>query len=327
VSTEYRPHISVLLDECLDALAVGAEGVDQALFADLTFGGGGHSSEILRRFPKARLIAFDQDPEAIANGIKLLETNGWSDRAKLVHANFEQLKKWFDENNPGLFNGILADLGVSSHQFDAMERGFSFRGDAPLDMRMNPSNDSIMTAADLVNQLPESDLADLLYKYGEERLSRRIAARICEQRKTRPYRTTAELEEACFLSYPSGQRHKGIHPATRTFQALRIAVNDELGVLERLLADVPSLLAEKGTCAIITFHSLEDRIVKHTFKEIVAKSDNRVTILTKKPIVPSEREIDSNPRARSAKLRVLRREDHHGGLGGSKKKEKYRSRE
>ena len=220
MTMEYRPHISVLLEECLDALAVGAEGIDKALFADLTFGGGGHSSEILRRFPTARLIGFDQDPEAIANGRKLLEANGWSDRATLVHANFEQLKNWFDENNPGQFNGILADLGVSSHQFDAVERGFSFRGDAPLDMRMDPSNSSLMTAADYVNQLPESDLADLIFKYGEERLSRRIAARICEQRKTRPYRTTAELEEACFLSYPSGQRHKGIHPATRTFQAL-----------------------------------------------------------------------------------------------------------
>jgi 16S rRNA (cytosine1402-N4)-methyltransferase len=322
VSSEYLPHVSVLLEESLDALATGAEGFDQALFADLTFGGGGHSSEILRRFPRARLIAFDQDPEAIANGNKILEFNGWSDRAKLVHANFDQLKNWFDENKPGLFNGILADLGVSSHQFDAGERGFSFRSDAPLDMRMNTSDTSIMTAAEIVNQLPEQDLADLIYKYGEERLSRRIAARICERRLISPYRTTGEIEETCFLSYPSGQRHRGIHPATRTFQALRIAVNDELGALERLLSFIPSVLEVGGTSAIITFHSLEDRIVKHTYKEIVANSDNRVTILTKKPIVPSAREVDSNPRARSAKLRVMRRTEHHGGLGGSKKEKK-----
>src|SRR5690606_13116351 len=140
-------------------------------------------------------------------------------------------------------------------------------------------------AADLVNTLPEEDLANLIYKYGEERLSRRIAARIVERRREKPFTTTGELEEVCFLSYPSGQRHRGIHPATRTFQALRIAVNDELGSLERLLAGLPELLAEGGTSAIITYHSLEDRIVKHTYKEIVAKSENRVTILTKKPIV------------------------------------------
>ena len=316
MSEDYLPHVSVLLEECLTALAVGAEGEEAPLFADLTFGGGGHSSEILRRHPNARLIAFDRDPEAIKNGRELLERNGWSSRAQLVHANFDQLSAWFLANQPGLFNGILADLGVSSHQFDSGERGFSFRSDAPLDMRMDTSDDALATAADLVNTLPEQDLANLIFKYGEERLSRRIAARICEQRASRPYRTTGELEEACFLSYPSGQRHRGIHPATRTFQALRIAVNDELGSLERLLAGLPDLLAPGGAAAIISFHSLEDRIVKHTYKEIVAKSENRVTILTKKPIVPSAREVDLNPRARSAKLRVIRRTGHHGGYDG-----------
>ncbi|MFP5492290.1 MAG: 16S rRNA (cytosine(1402)-N(4))-methyltransferase RsmH [Bacteriovoracia bacterium] len=321
MSDTYLPHVSVLLEECLHALSVGAEGVGKPLFADLTFGGGGHSSEILRRNPTARLIAFDRDPDAIKNGQKLLEQNGWADRAKLVHANFDQLADWFKTNQPGLFNGVLADLGVSSHQFDAGERGFSFRSDAPLDMRMDTSDDSIETAADLVNSLPEEDLANLIFKYGEERLSRRIAARICEKRKERPYRTTGELEEACFLSYPPQQRHRGAHPATRTFQALRIAVNDELGSLERMLAGLPELLAEGGTAAIISFHSLEDRIVKHTYKEIVAKSENRVTILTKKPIVPSAREVDSNPRARSAKLRVMRRTEHHGGYDGSEEQE------
>lgn len=321
MSETYLPHVSVLLEECLHALAVGAEGSAAPLFADLTFGGGGHSSEILRRFPTARLIAFDQDPDAIRNGNALLERNGWKDRATLVHANFDQLAAWFQANGPGLFNGILADLGVSSHQFDAGERGFSFRADAPLDMRMDTSNGAIATAADLVNELPEEDLANLIFKYGEERLSRRIAARICERRKESPYRTTGELEETCFLSYPANQRHRGAHPATRTFQALRIAVNDELGALERMLATLADLLADGGTAAIISFHSLEDRIVKHTYKEIVANSGNRVTILTKKPIVPSAREVDSNPRARSAKLRVMRRTEHHGGYDGSEEQE------
>lgn len=321
MSDNYLPHVSVLLEECLHALSVGAEGIEKPLFADLTFGGGGHSSEILRRNPTARLIAFDRDPEAIKNGQKLLEQQGWTDRAKLVHANFDQLASWFKANQPGLFNGVLADLGVSSHQFDAGERGFSFRADAPLDMRMDTSDDSSETAADLVNSLPEEDLANLIFKYGEERLSRRIAARICEKRKERPYRTTGELEEACFLSYPAHQRHRGAHPATRTFQALRIAVNDELGSLERMLSGLPDLLADGGTAAIISFHSLEDRIVKHTYKEIVAKSENRVTILTKKPIVPSAHEVDSNPRARSAKLRVIRRSGHHGGYDGSEEQE------
>jgi 16S rRNA (cytosine1402-N4)-methyltransferase len=316
VSETYLPHVSVLLEECLNALAVGADGVDSPLFADLTFGGGGHSSEILRRNPTARLIAFDQDPEAIKNGRELLKKNNWENRATLVHANFDQLKLWWGVQKPGLFNGVLADLGVSSHQFDAGDRGFSFRSDAPLDMRMNFSDASVETAADIVNTLPEEDLANLIFKFGEERLSRRIAARICEQRQTRPYRTTGELEETCFLAYPSHQRHRGVHPATRTFQALRIAVNDELGALERVLAGLPELLAEGGTAAIISFHSLEDRIVKHTFKEIVAKSENRVTILTKKPIVPTEREVEVNPRARSAKLRVLRRMENHGGSDG-----------
>lgn len=321
MSDVYLPHISVLLEECLQGLGVGAEGIAEPLFADLTFGAGGHSSALLERFPHCRLIAFDQDPQAIKNGQALIESRGWGNRAKLVHANFETFPQWFAENNPGMFNGILADLGVSSHQFDEKDRGFSFRADAPLDMRMNTSDLDAPTAADLVNSLPEQDLANLIFKYGEERLSRRIAARIIERRRVSPYKTTAELEETCFLSYPPAQRHRGAHPATRTFQALRIAVNDELGVLERLLAGIPALMADGGVTAIISFHSLEDRIVKHTFKEIVAQSSGCVTILTKKPIIPSEREVEVNPRARSAKLRLLRKTDNHGGLDGLEEQE------
>lgn len=323
MSESYRPHISVLLEESLAALAIGAGSAPAPLFADLTFGAGGHSSAILERFPAARLIAFDQDPQAVANGRALLEARGWAQRAQLVHANFSTFPLWAKENAVGPIHGVLADLGVSSHQFDEASRGFSFRADAPLDMRMNPSDQAIATAADLVNTLPERELANLIYLYGEERLSRRIAARIVERRKDRPYRTTGELEEACFLSYPPDQRHRGAHPATRTFQALRIAVNDELGVLKSLLAGVPPLLADEGSFAVISFHSLEDRIVKHTFKEMVAQVENRVTMESKKPIVPSEREVEMNPRARSAKLRVLRRMGNHGGLLGGKKQKKY----
>jgi 16S rRNA (cytosine1402-N4)-methyltransferase len=316
VSGTYLPHVSVLLEECLAALALGATNVTTPIFADLTFGAGGHSSALLERFPYARLIAFDQDPEAVANGRALIGARGWSDRATLVHANFSTFLDWQAQNLPQGFNGVLADLGVSSHQFDEAERGFSFRSEAPLDMRMNPGDDNIATAADLVNTLPEQDLADLFFKYGEERLSRKIASRIVERRKACPYRTTIELEETCFLSYPPAQRHRGAHPATRTFQALRIAVNDELGVLETLLKAFPASLAEDGVAALISFHSLEDRIIKHTFKEIVAQHENRVTILTKKPIIPTEREVEANPRARSAKLRLLRRGMHHGGKRG-----------
>ena len=322
MSETYLPHVSVLLEECLQGLAIGAEGCDSPLFADLTFGAGGHSSAILERFPHARLIAFDQDPQAIENGKRLIQARNWENRLQLVHANFETFPQWFEQNQPGLLNGVLADLGVSSHQFDEADRGFSFRADALLDMRMNTSDQDAPTAADLVNSLPEQDLANLIFKYGEERLSRKIAAKIVERRKNSPYKTTTELEETCFLSYPPSQRHRGAHPATRTFQALRIAVNNELGVLEKLLAGVPSTLAKDGVLAIISFHSLEDRIVKHTFKEIVAQSDNRVTILTKKPIIPSEREIELNPRARSAKLRLLRKTESHGGYDGSKKQKK-----
>ncbi len=323
MSGEYLPHVSVLLEECLQALGLGAEGVESPVFADLTFGGGGHSSALLERFPRARLVAFDQDPQAVANGRALIGARGWSDRATLVHANFREFPAWAAANQPTGFHGVLADLGVSSHQFDQADRGFSFRADAPLDMRMNSGDADVATAADLVNTLPERDLADLIFKYGEERLSRKIAFRIVEKRAERPYRTTGELEETCFLAYPPNQRHRGAHPATRTFQALRIAVNDELGVLEALLHGLPATLADGGTAALISFHSLEDRIIKHTFKEIVARPSSCVTILTKKPIIPTEREVAANPRARSAKLRVMRRGENHGGkLGFTEQKDR-----
>jgi 16S rRNA (cytosine1402-N4)-methyltransferase len=208
----------------------------------------------------------------------------------------------------GKFAGILMDLGVSSHQFDKMERGFSFRADAPLDMRMNYGDSSIPTAADLLNSLSEKEIADILFNYGEERLSRKIASRIVELRQKKKIETTGELEDICFHAYPPKDRHGKIHPATRSFQALRIAVNEELTVLENTLPKLLPYLAHGGTLAVISFHSLEDRIVKHTFKEI-SESDQAVTILTKKPLTASESELTENSRSRSAKLRVLQKGD------------------
>jgi 16S rRNA (cytosine1402-N4)-methyltransferase len=218
------------------------------------------------------------------------------------------------------FAGILMDLGVSSHQFDKTERGFSFRGDAPLDMRMNYGDSNTPTAADLLNTLPEKEIADLLFAYGDERLSRRIAARICELRQTKKIETTGELEDICFHAYPAKDRHQKTHPATRSFQALRIAVNDELRVLEDTIPKLLPYLSEGGVLAIISFHSLEDRIVKHTFKELLEKQDFPVTILTKKPLTATDEELSENSRSRSAKLRLLQRETQLGRVDGTKKK-------
>jgi 16S rRNA (cytosine1402-N4)-methyltransferase len=194
------------------------------------------------------------------------------------------------------------------------------RADAPLDMRMNYGDNKTPTAADLLNTLSEKEIADLIFAYGEERLSRRIAARICELRQSKKIETTGELEDICFHAYPVKDRHKKPHPATRTFQALRIAVNDELRVLENTIPKLLPYLSEGGVLAIISFHSLEDRIVKHTFKELVEKEDFPVTILTKKPLTATEEELSENSRSRSAKLRLLKRETQLGRVDGTKKK-------
>ncbi len=224
----------------------------------------------------------------------------------------------------GRFAGILMDLGVSSHQFDKMERGFSFRADAPLDMRMNYMDPATPTAADLLNTLREDEIADIIFKYGEERLSRRIASKIVELRQKEKIATTGQIEDICFHAYPVKDRHRGIHPATRTFQALRIAVNSELTVLENTLPNLLPYLAEGGVLAVISFHSLEDRIVKHTFKEIVEKNIFPATILTKKPLTATDEELSQNSRSRSAKLRLLQRESSQPGrVDGAKKKKRY----
>lgn len=281
-------HIPVLAQEVLDGLAVQPGG----LYLDATVGGGGHAGLILGAAAAVRLIGLDQDQQAIAAARASLETFG--DRVLLHHANFAE----FDPGSQQ-FDGILADLGVSSAQFDIPDRGFSFRLTAPLDMRMNQQQ--ALTAAEIINTWDEVELANVFYTYGEERLSRRIARRIVERR---PFQTTTDLAEAVFHSVPRSYRYGRIHPATRVFQALRIAVNAELTVLETLLKVAPTWLKPGGRLAIISFHSLEDRLVKHAFRE-----SPHLRVLTKKPIQPTDQEIETNPRARSAKLRVGQRQE------------------
>lgn len=319
--SEYLSHYSVMLNECLDALELGSKTSGSLLFADLTFGAGGHTFALSDRVAGSTVYATDQDPEALANGEANIKARGKDGKIKLLPMNFEAFPDWCAENSmEGKLAGILMDLGVSSHQFDKMERGFSFRADAPLDMRMNHGDSDAPTAADLLNTLPEKEIADLIFNYGEERLSRKIAARICERRKEKKLETTGELEDICFHAYPPKDRHGRIHPATRTFQALRIAVNRELTVLENTLPKLLPYLANGGVLAVISFHSLEDRIVKHTFKELLENQQFGVTILTKKPMTATEEELTQNSRSRSAKLRLLQRDDQPGRVDGTKKK-------
>lgn len=279
-------HIPVLSQEVIDGLVIRPGGE----YLDATVGGGGHSSLILAANETARVTALDQDQQALEAARQKLAEYG--DRVQFCHTNFAE----FD---PGerQFDGILADLGVSSAQFDWGDRGFSFRQEAPLDMRMNQQQ--ALSAAEVINTWDETELANLIYTYGEERLSRRIARRIVERR---PLHTTTELAETIFHSVPRSYRYGRIHPATRTFQALRIAVNRELEVLETFLQKAPLWLKPSGRLVIISFHSLEDRIVKHALKEA-----ELLQVITKKPIIPTEAETEQNSRSRSAKLRIAER--------------------
>ncbi len=319
--TEYLSHYSVMLKECLEAMKLGSKASGSLLFADLTFGAGGHTFALSDHISGSTVYSTDQDPDALKNGEANIQHRGKEGKVHLLPMNFEEFPAWCEKNQmQGKFAGILMDLGVSSHQFDKMERGFSFRAEAQLDMRMNYTDSSTPTAADLLNSLSEKEIADLIFNYGEERLSRRIAARICELRQKKRIETTAELEDICFHAYPAKDRHGKTHPATRTFQALRIAVNRELTVLEDTLPNLLPYLSVGGVLAVISFHSLEDRIVKHTFKEIVEKEDFPATILTKKPLTATEEELSENSRSRSAKLRLLQRESQLGRVDGIKKK-------
>jgi len=318
---DYLSHYSVMLKECLDAFEKGSKDSNSNLFADLTFGAGGHTFAIADKITGSKVISTDQDPDALKNGYDNIQRLNKNQSVELLNMNFNQFPDWCQANGmDSKFAGILMDLGVSSHQFDKMERGFSFRADAPLDMRMNYKNPNIKTAAELLNELSEVEIADILFKYGEERLSRRIAASIVEKRREKKIETTGELENICFHAYPAKDRHGRIHPATRSFQALRIAVNSELKVLEDTLPKLLPFLAPGGILAIISFHSLEDRIVKHTFKDLMENQEFPVTILTKKPLVASEKELSENSRSRSAKLRFLQKNAQPGRVDGFKKK-------
>ncbi|MFG1500459.1 16S rRNA (cytosine(1402)-N(4))-methyltransferase RsmH [Halobacteriovorax sp. XZX-3] len=313
---EYKEHYSVLKKECLDYLYLDSEEHDQLLFADCTFGAGGHSLAIVKRDIKAKLISFDQDPDALKNGRELIKKNGVEDRLFLHDSNFCHFENIVMGNHADLvkenggLNGVLLDLGVSSHHFDEGSRGFSFRVDAPLDMRMDYDNDSIQTAKDIINRYSAQDLANLFRDYGEEKYAWRIAERIVLERdKNGPINTTFQLAELIKDCYPKKLQFGRIHPATKCFQALRIEVNRELDVITDVINQVLPLLKIGGRILIISFHSLEDRIVKKLFKDYEKNGlgemlfENEV----KKPIIPSDEEIAENSRSRSAKLRILKR--------------------
>lgn len=288
-------HYSVLSKELIAGLQIvtaeGGERITNGHYLDATAGGGGHSESILLAATGVRVTAIDRDENAIAATKERLNAY-YPQQLQCWQGNFAQY-----EPQETLFDGIIADLGVSSPQFDTPERGFSFRHEAPLDMRMDLSQSQ--TAADIVNYEKEKTLADLIYQYGEERFSRRIARNIVQKR---PFQTTTELANAIASSVPGKYRHGKIHPATRTFQALRIVVNGELDSLETLIAKAPLWLKPGGIIGIISFHSLEDRIVKHGFR-----NSELLEVITKKPITPQPEEIAENPRSRSAKLRFARR--------------------
>ncbi len=306
------PHRPVLLEETLKFLAPERGG----LFVDCTVGLGGHSEAILKSSLDTRVIGMDLDPAALAFSRQRLAPFG--DRFRAFQANFRaigSILQQADERDP---NGVLADLGVSSMQFDSPERGFSFRFDAPLDMRMDPGSGA--TAADLLQQLPESEIARIIFEYGEERHSRRIARRIVERRgQGQPVTTTTELADLVRHA-AGGHKRQQIHPATRTFQALRIAVNHELEGLGEFVELAVDLLIPDGRFAGISFHSLEDRILKRELRRLSGHCEcpprlpvcscgarKVVEVLTKRPVAPGDREIDENPRARSAKLRACRK--------------------
>jgi 16S rRNA (cytosine1402-N4)-methyltransferase len=303
-------HKPVLLAETLKLLKPKTDEI----VVDATLGLGGHTEAILSANGKTRVFGIDQDLEAIDFAKKRLAKFG--DRIKIFHANFSAVKQVLANTETEKVDAVIADLGVSSLQFDSETRGFSFRFDAPLDMRMDKDSDA-ETAAELLATLSEFEIARIIYEYGEERLSRRIASRIVWKREHgEPIETTGELARLVEKAVGRGKKDK-IHPATRTFQALRIAVNGELEILERFIRDSVEILKKDGRLVMITFHSLEDRIVKQTFQKLAGKcfcpprlpqcecgATKEVEILTKKPIVPSELEIEENSRARSAKLRA-----------------------
>ena len=308
MSKEFH-HVSVLLEECIEGLNIKPDGI----YVDGTLGGAGHSSQIAKRLTTGLLIGIDRDPVALAAAGERLAPYG--DRVKLVHSNFCEIKQVLENLNIRGVDGILLDLGVSSPQLDDGSRGFSYMADAPLDMRMN--NEDPLTAAVVVNTWSQEELKRILYDYGEERYAPRIAAAICRRREEKPIETTLELVDIIRSAMPAQALREKQHPAKRSFQAIRIAVNDELGSVEQVMRDAIPCLNPGGRLAIITFHSLEDRIVKNgmanaakgctcppSFPVCVCGKKPQVKLISRKPIVSTQEELDRNPRARSAKLRV-----------------------
>lgn len=307
-------HTTVLLKETVDGLNIKPDGI----YVDCTLGGAGHSEYLLSQLSdKGRLYAFDQDETAIKNAKEKLESYG--ERIVLVPNNFKYLKEELNARGIEKVDGILYDLGVSSPQLDTPERGFSYNHDAPLDMRMDQS--AAISAYDVVNTWSFHDLLRIFFQYGEEKFSKQIARKIEAAREIKPIETTFELVELIKDGIPAPARRKGGHPAKRVFQAIRIAVNDELGVFEDSLEQAISLLDKEGRISVITFHSLEDRICKTVFKKASSMPDlppglpvipdefkPTMKIITRKPILPSEEELEGNNRSRSAKLRIAEKQ-------------------
>ncbi|MBU5590800.1 16S rRNA (cytosine(1402)-N(4))-methyltransferase RsmH [Clostridium sp. MSJ-4] len=302
-------HVSVLLNECIDNLNINPDGI----YIDCTLGGAGHSSEILKKLgSKGKLIGIDQDEDALKAAKERLKeyTN-----VIYVHSNFYDIKNVLKDLNIEKVDGILMDLGVSSYQLDNEDRGFSYMQDAPLDMRMDRSRG--FSAYDIVNGYSKEDLYRIIREYGEEKFAKRIADFIVKDREENPIETTGRLVEVIKRAIPAKARREGPHPAKRTFQAIRIEVNNELNIIGKTIEDAVECLNDNGRIAIITFHSLEDRIVKNKFRDLanpctcprefpicVCGKKPSVRVLTRKPIDPSKDEIEINPRSRSAKLRV-----------------------
>lgn len=309
-------HTSVLLDECIKNLNIKPDGI----YVDGTLGGGGHSFEICKRLsPQGRLIGIDQDSAAIEAGTERLEP--FKDRVTIVRNNYCQIRQILSDLHIEKVDGILLDLGVSSYQLDTVERGFTYREDTALDMRMDQRQ--TMTARDIVNDYSESDLYRIIRDYGEDKFAKNIAKHIVSARQTHPIETTGELTEIIKAAIPMKFRVTGGHPAKRTFQAIRIELNRELEVLRDSIDDMINLLNEDGRLCIITFHSLEDRIVKTRFKKnenpcecppnfpvCMCGKKPKGHLGTRKPILPSEQELQENSRSKSAKLRVFIRTDH-----------------
>ncbi len=302
-------HSPVMPDECIEGLNIRPGGI----IVDGTAGGGGHSYLIAERLIGGELIAIDRDSAAIRAAGKRLE--GFVDRVRLARNNYRELRRVCSDLGVQKIDGLLLDLGVSSYQLDTPERGFSYMADAPLDMRM--SQDDVLTAYDVVNGYSESELKRILFEYGEERFAPRIAAAIVRARENAPIRTTGELVDIIKLAMPGSAKVGGHHPAKRSFQAIRIEVNGELAAIEPTIRDAADMLNPGGRIVIITFHSLEDRIVKQTFSDLatgcicprelpvcVCGRKPILKLITKKPLLPSEGEIEKNPRSRSAKVRI-----------------------